>query len=149
MSNRIRTVFARNLNYSVNENELKSFFEHAGEVEKVELFFGFAYIMYKTSEEAKNAISLLNNTVFKDKQIDLEFFDYDEYYPDEQQNNNYKIIKDALKKFAIKSLDIFKDAINSLQLSNDSDQSNEVAIPVENKQQNSSELVAVDNVLTK
>lgn len=70
-------LFVGNLSYQASEQDLTELFSQAGTVESVKIITdtytgqpkGFGFVEMSTTEETKNAISMLNGATFKDRNI--------------------------------------------------------------------------------
>lgn len=74
-------VSVQNLNYSEDENSIKSYFSRYGHIQKIQLIKdnkqqskGHAIITYSTQEEARNTINYFNETVFNNRKITVKFY---------------------------------------------------------------------------
>lgn len=65
-------LFVKNINFQTTTDELKQLFEIFGEVERVDIPLdkriklpkGYAFVKFKESDAAENALSKLDNTLF-------------------------------------------------------------------------------------
>lgn len=72
-------LFVSNLSYDASEQDLTELFSQAGTVESVKIITdtytgqsrGFGFVEMSSKEEAQNAISLLNGTSFKNRDINV------------------------------------------------------------------------------
>lgn len=70
-------IYVGNLDYKVNENDLKGIFEEYGSVNEVKIITdkysgkskGFGFVTIENNEEAEKAISELNGTELKSREI--------------------------------------------------------------------------------
>jgi RNA recognition motif-containing protein len=70
-------IYVGNLNFKVNEDDLRQIFEEYGELSSVKIVSdkysgrskGFAFVVMENEEEAKSAIEELNGKEFSDRQI--------------------------------------------------------------------------------
>jgi RNA recognition motif-containing protein len=70
-------IYVGNLDYKVNEEELKGIFEAFGNVSESKIITdkysgrskGFGFIVMEDNDEAKNAIKELNEATFENRQI--------------------------------------------------------------------------------
>ena len=70
-------IFVGNLDFKVDENDLKGIFEEFGSVDKVSIIKdkyngrskGFGFITMDNSNEAKQAISALNGATLEDREM--------------------------------------------------------------------------------
>ncbi len=70
-------IYVGNLNFKVNEEELKNVFEEYGNVSSVKIITdkysgrsrGFGFVTMEQDEEAKNAISELNGSTYANREM--------------------------------------------------------------------------------
>lgn len=70
-------IYVGNLDYKVNENDLKELFEDHGAVSSFKVITdkfngrskGFGFVTMDNDEEAEKAIKTLNGTTFKEREI--------------------------------------------------------------------------------
>jgi len=70
-------LFVGNLSYQVSEKDLSELFSQAGTVESVKIVTdtytgqprGFGFVEMSTADEARNAISMFNGTLFKERNL--------------------------------------------------------------------------------
>lgn len=72
-------LYVGNLPFSINEEDLKTFFEEAGEVQSVKIITdretgrsrGFGFVEMSSADEAQGAISQLDGKEFQGRQLKL------------------------------------------------------------------------------
>ncbi len=72
-------IYVRNLNYSLQEDELREIFSQCGEVSSVKIIKdritgrakGFGFVEMPNDEEAKAAIEKINGTDVKERRIEV------------------------------------------------------------------------------
>jgi RNA recognition motif-containing protein len=70
-------IYVGNLSYGVDDNDLQTLFEEFGTVQSSNVIVdknngrskGFAFVTMENQDEANNAISKLNGTALKDREI--------------------------------------------------------------------------------
>ncbi|CAI2379882.1 unnamed protein product [Moneuplotes crassus] len=73
----LRSVYVKNVDYSADPNSLKEHFQECGGIARVTIIcnkitgqpLGYAYIEFETTESVDKAIELMNDTLFKGRQI--------------------------------------------------------------------------------
>lgn len=125
------TVSVSNLDFSENEETIKSYFSKAGEISNIRLIRnkknqskGLAYVTYENAEDALTAVNMLHYTILNGKQLTVKFYKERKKSSQakESQNDgdNDKIVKkiDALEK----ELDELKDILKSKKKSDKKEQ---------------------------
>ncbi|MCK4569777.1 MAG: RNA-binding protein [Bacteroidales bacterium] len=85
-------IYVGNLDFKVQENDLKTLFEEYGEVESTRIITdkysgrskGFGFVTMENDTEANDAIENLNGTEFKDRALTVN-----EARPRKEENNRY------------------------------------------------------------
>jgi len=74
-------LIVRNINYDLREKHMKQLFAPKGEIVDIkvplkqenDLNKGFAFVEYKTREEARKALEALNGTKYKGRTLAIDF----------------------------------------------------------------------------
>lgn len=71
-----KRLYVGNLDFKVDDKQLKDFFEKVGKVDSAEVVvkpMGFGFVEMKSEEDAKAAIDTLNNADFNGRNIRVDF----------------------------------------------------------------------------
>lgn len=78
------TLYVGNVDYSVQLQNLQSLFEPYGNIASVEIKRGYAFVKFENEEDAQKAMDSLNNSLFFDRNLQINYSKLDQPRPPRQ-----------------------------------------------------------------